>query len=123
TEPQNAWIVAIGADAIWCRTASSRGSARRDSSSSTRPRISAAAFFVYVMARIPCAGAPPSRTRRYRSTSTVVLPLPAPAVTARFLPRSSAAAWAAVRLHGMGGLRSGRHLRRRDERERPEEAR
>ena len=79
TREQKPWIVEIHAPSA------ARASARRPSSRKrrrTRVFISAAAFSVKVMARMPSTGAASSATAcTKRSTSTVVLPVPAPART------------------------------------------
>ena len=79
TRAQNPWMVEIQAPSA------ARASARRPSSTKrrrTRVRISAAALSVNVIARIDSTGRPSSVTARTkRSTSTVVLPVPAPART------------------------------------------
>ena len=100
---QKPWIVEIEAPSA------ERASSRRPSSrkrARTRSLISAAALSVKVIASIPSTGTPSSTTAlTKRSTSTVVLPVPAPA-------RTSSGALAPVhRLLLLGGEahRSHRH--------------
>src|SRR5262245_33446695 len=62
-----------------------------------RPRISRAARFVNVNARMACAGVPRSSSRAKRPVRTRVLPEPAPAITsAGPSPCSTAASWASL---------------------------
>ena len=57
-----------------------------------RPRISAAAFLVKVMAKMCCGSQPSSRARSMRETNIQVLPAPAQASTATLREGSQATA-------------------------------
>jgi len=90
TRPRNVCTVEIGANSTWrARSASPRSA----SASRMRSFISRAALLVNVTARMRRRSTPLSSTRcRYRSVSTRVLPVPAPATTATAEP----AAWTAA---------------------------
>src|SRR5262245_19896934 len=82
-------------------------------SSATRRRISSAALFVNVIARIAVGGTPSSMRWAMRWVSTLVLPDPAPATTSSGPPRcTTASSWSGFKLMGELILGTLRHSHR-----------